>query len=312
MKLSIHYTPAMVADAASFSRSPEKPQLVMASWQEMGIPIEVVAPVPVTEDQLSLAHNRHFVQDILSCRLKNGFGNTLPAVAASLPYTTGAMLSASRAALSNRHGAIAPCSGFHHAGYDFAGGFCTFNGLMVTAVTLLAEGSARKIGILDCDQHWGNGTADIIQRLNLADQVLHYSPCHAFGRPTRSEVFLAALPQLLMYFAECDLVLYQAGADQHIHDPLGGWLTTEQLYRRDVRVFETFRKMGIPVAWNLAGGYQTDEFGNISPVLAIHDNTLRAYAETWVHSSDTTKTEKAWNDHNALPVSTSCYAGKMA
>lgn len=128
------------------------------------------------------------------------FCNRLASVAASLPYTSGVMLSAARAALENRYGAIAPCSGFHHAGYDFAGGYCTFNGLMVTAAVLLAEDKVRKIGILDCDQHWGNGTQDIIDRLRLCDRVVHYSPCRTFGRPQRAEAFLAMLPQLLTAF----------------------------------------------------------------------------------------------------------------
>ena len=54
----------------------------------------------------------------------------------------------------------------------------------------------------------------------------------------------------------CDLILYQAGADPHIDDPLGGWLTTKQLQQRDKRVFSASAEWKIPVAWNLAGGYQ--------------------------------------------------------
>jgi acetoin utilization deacetylase AcuC-like enzyme len=33
--------------------------------------------------------------------------------------------------------------------------------------------------------------------------------------------------------ADCEVLLYQAGADPHINDPLGGWLTTAQLRERD-------------------------------------------------------------------------------
>ena len=32
--------------------------------------------------------------------------------------------------------AVAPCSGFHYVGWNFSGGDCTFNGLMVTACVL--------------------------------------------------------------------------------------------------------------------------------------------------------------------------------
>ena len=67
-------------------------------------------------------------------------------------------------------------------------------------------------------------------------------------------------------------MLYQAGADPHIGDPLGGFLTTAQLAQRDWRVFHGLRERKIPVAWNLAGGYQKP----ISKVIAIHENTMRA------------------------------------
>lgn len=40
--------------------------------------------------------------------------------------------------------------------------------------------------------------------------------------------FLTRLPAEIARFADCDVVLYQAGADPHVNDPLGGWLTTEQ------------------------------------------------------------------------------------
>ena len=281
MELSVHYTPKMVANAQSYSPSAGKPADVMASWTQLGLPLAIKEPSPVSADQLCLAHDRAFVEGVLRGHITNGFGNKLPAVAASLPYTSGAMLSAARDALTNRSGAIAPCSGFHHAGRKYAGGFCTLNGLMVTAAVLLAEGKARKIAILDFDQHWGDGTADIIRQLRLGERVKHYSPTSQFGRSQRAEAFLLSLPNLLTQFSDCDLVLYQAGADPHIDDPLGGWLTTDQLCRRDESVFGILREMAVPVAWNLAGGYQRDQQGSIRPVLTIHDNTLLAFAQTW-------------------------------
>lgn len=281
MKLSIHYTDHMVAEAGSYSPSAAKPAQVMASWAKLGLPFQVVEPKPLTQAQFSLAHDPQMVSDILSCQINNGFSNRSSNVAESLPYTTGAMLSAAREALDNGYGAIAPCSGFHHAGYSSVGGFCTFNGLMVTAQVLLKEGRVKRIGILDFDQHWGDGTADIIDRLGLGDQVVHYSPCREYGRASRAEAFVADIPKLLQAFVGCDLVLYQAGADPHIDDPLGGWLTTLQLHNRDKKVFKTLRDLGIPVAWNLAGGYQRDKSGGIRPVLDIHDNTLKVFAEVW-------------------------------
>lgn len=277
--IPVFFSPAMVADAGSYSPSASKPAAAVASWQALGLPLAIRAPAPVAAEQFGVAHDLGFVADILAGRRRNGFGNASPGVAAALPWTSGAMLAAAREAIRNRRGAVAPCSGFHHAGYDFAGGYCTFNGLMVSASVLLAERVARRVGILDCDEHWGNGTQDIIDRLHMTGTVEHYSPCHEFGRPARAEAFLAALPKLLKRFADCDVVLYQAGADPHIDDPLGGWLTTAQLRRRDETVFAELKRLGVPVAWNLAGGYQRDAGGGIRPVLDIHDHTLLAFVE---------------------------------
>lgn len=78
------------------------------------------------------------------------------------------------------------------------------------------------------------------------------------------------------------MLIYQAGADAHIDDPLGGWMTTAQLKRRDEIVFETAARIGLPVAWDLAGGYQKDATGGIPAVLEIHRNTMRLC--TQVHS----------------------------
>jgi acetoin utilization deacetylase AcuC-like enzyme len=284
MPIPVFYSPAMLANSESFSPSAGKPALAVESWQFLGLPLELHTPQPLSAEQFGVAHDPDFVADVLSCRSANGFGNKSPAVAAALPWTSGAMLSAAREALNNGIGAIAPCSGFHHAGYDFAGGYCTFNGLMVTAAVLLAEGRVQKIGILDFDQHWGNGTEDIIERLQLGSEVVHYSP-REYTRSARAEAFLSGIPKILERFAGCDVLLYQAGADPHIDDPLGGWLTTDQLYRRDRAVFDGLRRLGIPVAWNLAGGYQHDEEGGIRPVLDIHDNTLVAFVEAYGHAS---------------------------
>jgi acetoin utilization deacetylase AcuC-like enzyme len=210
---------------------------------------------------------------ILAGRAPNGFGNRSVEVAGSLPFTTGAMLAAARHAVSRGGFAAAPCSGFHHAHYRSVEGFCTFNGLMVTACALRDEGLVRRVGILDCDMHYGNGTDSIIEHLRARSWVRHFTAGRDFHRPSEAEGFLAELPDVVETMRDCDVVLYQAGADPHIDDPLGGWLTTEQLRRRDAIVFTELRRHGVPVAWNLAGGYQQEPDGSIPKVLEIHDNT---------------------------------------
>lgn len=140
---------------------------------------------------------------------------------------------------------------------------------MVTACALRNEGIVQNVGILDFDQHWGDGTEDVIKRLD-ANWVHHYSAGAHWHDAEQAEQFLHAIRGLVESMADCDVILYQAGADPHIDDPLGGWLTTEQLRKRDRLVFESSERYGVPIVWNLAGGYQ-DPF---TKVLEIHDNTM--------------------------------------
>lgn len=278
--LPVFFSPLMVAASGSFSPSAEKPAAVVASWQRLGVPLALHPPVAVTPEQLTLAHDGAFVRRVLAGREDNGFGNRSPEVAAALPYTTGALLSAARHALREGGVAVAPCSGFHHAGFRTAQGFCTFNGLMVTAAVLHAEGLPR-IGILDFDHHYGNGTDQIIAQLGAQAWVHHFSAGKTYDQPRHAPEFFARLADILLPFADCDVVLYQAGADPHLDDPLGGWLSTEQLRERDARVFDFFQRTQVPLAWDLAGGYQRDTSGSIAPVLEIHDNTLRECARAY-------------------------------
>lgn len=134
------------------------------------------------------------------------------------------------------------------------------------------EAVVAKVGILDCDQHYGDGTDDIIDHLAVQDRVEHVS---VGRRRNNADQFLSGLDKLVRSFAGCDILLYQAGADPHVDDPLGGWLTTDELRQRDRIVFKAAKAMGLPCCFNLAGGYQRGADGGIRPVLEIHDNTMR-------------------------------------
>lgn len=275
LPIPVYFASEQVAEPQFGSPSASKPRDVVARWHERHRPIVLRRPSPVTPDELARAHDPEYVEAVLSLREDNGFGNRSASVAASLPWTSGAMLSAARHALATRAVACAPCSGFHHAHWDGAAGFCTFNGLMVTVLALRAEGAARRIGILDCDQHYGDGTEDIIARTGARDAVRHITAGRDY--PRHAARFLEALPGIVRSFAGCDLVLYQAGADPHVDDPLGGYLDDGELARRDAIVFTEARAAGLPIAWNLAGGYQEP----LARVLDIHDRTMAACAAAW-------------------------------
>lgn len=274
--IPVFYRPEMSAPPTdSFAPGAHKPKLVVDDWlQDVTLPITLRSFEPVTRDQLCLAHDPAYVEGVLACEIPNGFSNTDPNVAAALPYTNGAMLAAAEEAITNRGVACAPVSGFHHAHFAAPRGYCTFNGLMITALALQQSGRAQDVGILDLDQHYGDGTDDIIKRTQAA-RIVHYTAGDTYREAGEAEAFLRELPAIVRRFEHCAVLLYQAGADPHVRDPLGGWMSTEQLAQRDRIVFEEAKAMGVPIAWDLAGGYQRDKAGTIAPVLAIHRNTMR-------------------------------------
>jgi acetoin utilization deacetylase AcuC-like enzyme len=300
--IPVFFSSKMVAVNDSPSPSAGKPSLVVESWKKLGVPLQFHEPAPVSIEDFALVHDREFVKNILSCRQDNGFENKSAEVAAALPYTSGAMLSAAKHVLrTGAKVAAAPCSGFHHAGYKTAEGYCTFNGLMVTAAVLKRDGLANKIGILDFDMHYGNGTDNIIGTIKAREWVAHYTAGLDFRFPDDAERFFEELPAIMDKMIGCDIVLYQAGADPHIDDPHGGWLTTEQLRLRDSFVFEALNLMGIAVVWNLAGGYQVEKDGSIPKVLEIHDNTMYECARAFCPPVITvTSTNTLHADHREL------------
>ena len=237
---------------------------------------------PITRDDLLLVHDADYVDGVFSGVILNGFENRDPRVPESCLWTIGSLLAGARYAIAQPWQPVcSPTSGYHHAGHNFGGGFCTFNGLLVVAAKLIAENPALKIGILDCDFHYGDGTADILKHYPaLAQSIIHRTQGQHFhgedveGEALEFTVWLDESIQELNAFG-CDLVLYQAGADPHVDDPLGGFLTSAGLVQRDTAVF-----CGIhaPVVWNLAGGYQTGKTNHFlhDPVLTIHYATLRA------------------------------------
>ena len=279
--MKVFYRPEQVATSQQPSPSALKPKLVVADWlNQPDIKAEICSFKPVSSKTIMLAHDPQFVRGVLSGRLENGFGNHNADVSASLTFTTGSMLAAAEHAVLHREAVCSPTSGFHHAEFATAMGYCTFNGLMVTALALKQAGLVNRVGILDCDAHYGNGTDQIMRKLGI-DWIRH----HTLGKHFDNEEDAANgkfedwLQAAITDCLDCDLVLYQAGADPHILDPLGGILSTQQMSWRDRQVFEQLGHL--PLVWNLAGGYQispgTTDAQKREPILALHRETARLH-----------------------------------
>lgn len=269
--MKVVYSEAVVAPELGSSPSAAKPAMVMAAWWRRWPGLEVRPALAAAREDFHRAHSPDYVDAVFDLRLDNGFGTRSDEVNASLPFASGAMLTAARWALAEGGAVVAPVSGFHRAHWQSGGDDCTFNGLMVTALALQAERPGLTVGILDYGFREGSGTADILVLLDTSN-IAHISAGARWTRSEQADDFLANISSDLAKLASCDIVLYQAGADQHVDDSLGGFLSTAQLALRDWSVFCGLRERRIPVAWNLAGGDQTP----LSKVITIHENSFRA------------------------------------
>jgi acetoin utilization deacetylase AcuC-like enzyme len=264
-----------VACKASLSPSAGKPAQVLASWKKLDITFEVLSFEPLSAADIAVAHDRGYVDDVMSGATENGFGNRDPEMAAALLWVAGSMVASAVHTFQTKETSFSPTSGAHHACYACGGDFCTFNFLVIAAIKAHQAG-ARRVGILDLDYHYGNGTDDIIQHLDLSF-VRHYtSGGDRIATVGTAEQWLKRLPDTVREFSDVDLVIFNAGVDSHLNDPLGGMLTTEQMARRDRIVFETAHEIGVPICVSLAGGYQAAQDGTIEAVLRLHDATFLA------------------------------------
>jgi acetoin utilization deacetylase AcuC-like enzyme len=204
-------------------------------------------------------------------------------------HTVGGTLAACRAALED--GASANLAGgTHHAFADHGEGYCLFNDAAVAARAMQAEGRARRVVILDCDVHQGNGTAALLRN----DPTIYTFSIHGEKNypvhKERSDLDIE-LPdgttdaQYLPLVDEgvrralaasgADLAIYLAGADPYERDRLGRMkVTMAGLAERDRLVFGLCRAAGLPVAVVMAGGYAP----NIEDIVRIHAATVRIAA----------------------------------
>lgn len=103
------------------------------------------------------------------------------------------------------------------------------------------------------DQHYGNGTADIIDKLGI-DDIDHITARKSYHTASTALACADLSANKGMREKRYDSVLYQAGADMHIDDPLGGLLDTGQMSERHRLVFAGCAEYGVPIVWNPAGG----------------------------------------------------------
>lgn len=170
----------------------------------------------------------------------------------------------------------------HHAGKDYAGGYCFINNASVAANWLAQKG---KVAILDIDYHAGNGTQDIFyERNDVLTISIHGDPDfeypHYIGfadetgagaglgfhqnfplpKNTSELEYLAALDsalELIRNFAPSHLVL-SVGMDTFAGDPLGTFQVSQNGF---TKIGARISKLNLPTAVIMEGGYANEALG---------------------------------------------------
>jgi acetoin utilization deacetylase AcuC-like enzyme len=161
----------------------------------------------------------------------------------------------------------------HHAGPDWAGGYCFLNNAAIAV--LLLSSQDRRPGVLDLDFHVGNGTAAILARIGKhmytsvhAATTRHYpwqselagvsaDNCVEFSLAPSGEQYLAAVGGLVERLVDhgIDTLVLSLGFDAIAGDPHGGWSLPPSIYGP---VAALLSRPGWPVCIVQEGGYRLD------------------------------------------------------
>jgi acetoin utilization deacetylase AcuC-like enzyme len=280
-----------VAPAAADSRYRwNKNGLVREHLEASGDAILWIEPEPMPRAWLERVHCPAYVAQVLAAAVPRekerriGFPVT-QTVARRAQRVPGGTYRAALEALE-RGFAANNAGGSHHALYDTGAGYCVFNDLALAAVRLTEEGRVRRVLIVDCDVHQGDGTAALTAE---CDDIATYSIHAEKNFPVRKtvssvdvalpdgtgdEAYLQALEDSLVPLLDRfgpDLLLYQAGVDPYGGDRLGRLaLTQEGLDARDALVAGLAKARGLPLASTLGGGYGADA----GEIAARHARTI--------------------------------------
>lgn len=233
-------------------------------------------------DDLCLVHDESYVHRFLNGELSRdenrriGFPWSPESVNRALSSTGGTIAAAHAICAAGPTGATFSghiAGGTHHAFADRGEGYCVFNDIAVAAAVALRDypSSVRKVLVVDCDVHQGNGSARIFDG---DDRVFTFS-LHCEGNlfsareasdldvdlpvGTGDEGYLEALHTHLPALFESvrpELCFFQAGVDPHTADRIGKLeLTSAGLKRRNAFVLETAARYGSKVVLTMGGGY---------------------------------------------------------
>jgi acetoin utilization deacetylase AcuC-like enzyme len=171
----------------------------------------------------------------------------------------------------------------HHAGPGWLGGYCYLNNAALAAQTL-CEGGFPRVGILDVDLHYPNGTAAFVERMTAVTlHSLHGATganlpwervrarCErerliAFRGPPALATYLIALATCVRALARhADAIVLSLGYDLIAGDPHGSWDFQPAAFAEIGRLVAG---AGLPVCVVQEGGYALGSLAQCSHAFA--------------------------------------------
>ncbi|MBI5824201.1 MAG: histone deacetylase family protein [Chloroflexi bacterium] len=222
-----------------------------------------------------LGKGGYYLMDLSACIVEHTYKAALASANCALTAASSSFI------LHNSSFALCRPPG-HHAGKDYAAGYCFINNAAVAANWLSAKG---KVAILDIDYHAGNGTQDIFyERDDVLTISIHGDPDYEYPhyigfadetgavkglgfhknfpllKDTGDEGYLSALDEaleMIQKFAPNYLVL-SAGMDTFDGDPLGKFHVTREGF---AEIGKRIAGLTLPTAIIMEGGYANDALG---------------------------------------------------
>lgn len=255
-------------------------------------PDDFIQPEPAADEDVLLVHQPAWVD-----KLRHGTLSYLDIMKLEIPYSprmvrafwlaAGGTILAGRLAVRDGVG-FNIGGGFHHAFAAHGEGFCAIHDVAIAIRRLQCEGLVRRVLVVDCDVHQGNGTAAIFRD----DPGVFTLSIHQYNNypsdkpPSTVDIHLEDGTSDEEYFKKLkgpyeaallnfkpQLVMYVAGTDPYMLDQLGGLnLTMKGMYERDRLIFQSARENQVAVAVTTAGGYALD----IEDTITLHCNTVQA------------------------------------
>lgn len=238
-------------------------------------PNDVIEPSQADWATLQSVHTPRYIDEIT-----NGFSDRKRARRLGLPWSKSlgtrsflAVQGTINAALMAIQDGVAGnlAGGTHHAFPDHGEGFCVFNDVAIAIKMLKASMWIKKVLIVDCDVHQGNGTASIFaDDDDVYTFSMHGEKNYPFKKPpstldiplpdhTKDDMYIKTLKIALEdIFTEFqpDIVFYLGGIDILEDDHFGRIdITMEGLKRREETVIHFVKEQHIPLVLLLSGGY---------------------------------------------------------